>query len=137
MRLIGKPCGLEWADMITVGQIRAMIQQLTLFKISLDDFEEWFTAASWNAHQSNQNDARETMQLIGKIELCLAEGESKSYSQVLQELAKLVGFFSIGSAPIATTSGSVSIAPQFQFEQSAVADTRFSMGLSYTPVLTS
>ena len=38
--------------------------------MSLDDFEDWFVASSWNAHQHAD---LEVQRLIGAIELALAE----------------------------------------------------------------
>ena len=138
MRLIGREDEVELPIMITAAQIRAMIQQLSLYKISLDDFEEWFTAASWNAQKVEGSDAAEALQMVGKVELCLAEGERKPYAEFLQDMEAIAGMFRIGEAPVlasAVSAGNVKAVPfKLQFAPSAGADTRFVMELSYTPL---
>ena len=91
--------------MITAAQIRSMIQQLTLLKISLDDFDQWLTAASWNMHKDSQPESDEAKRMIGKIELGLAEFDAghKSRRQLFNELAILAGLFGNGySNPVST-----------------------------------
>jgi len=122
--------------MITAAQIRSMIHQLTLSKVSLDDFEEWFTAASWNAHQDSDIEA---MKLVGEIELDLAEMDTghKSYGEVLNDLSRLAGIFEMGEVQTKmATSSTVKTFPfSLQFEPSADADKQHGMEFSYTPLL--
>lgn len=123
--------------MITADQIRAMVHQLILSKISLDEFEEWLTANSWNAHQDSEVEA---MQLVGKIELALAEAgtDQESYAALLKVLGGMVGTFEMGTppAPRLVASSTVKLIPfSFQFELLADVDKRYGMGFSYTPLL--
>jgi hypothetical protein len=125
--------------MINAAQIRAMVEQLTLSKISLDDFEDWFSVKSWNAHLDDSPEAAETLRLIGRIELCLAEDEEETrpYEELLGRLQAIVGVFWIGQVPASpASSGTVRKIPfSFQYVSSADADKRSSAGLSYTPLL--
>ena len=136
--MIGRGCEVELQVMITTTQIRAMIQQVTLFKISLDDFEEWLTAASWSMHQDSEPEA---VQLVGKIELGLAEVDAghKSYADLLRDFASLAGMFEIGCAPaiprLVASSSARSFPFNFRFELSEDVDKRYGMGFSYTPLL--
>ena len=138
MRLIGSGDGLELLGMASVAQIRIMIEQLTRSKISLDEFDEWFTAASWNAHKADDPDAAEALRMIGKVELCLAEGENKPYDLFLIDLGSIAGLFQIGQGPSTVGAGNVArLFPfkiQFVPQSSADADKRFAMELSYTPL---
>jgi hypothetical protein len=124
--------------MITADQIRVMIQQLTLFKITLDDFEERLTAASWDMHKDSQDDA---VRMVGNIELWLAEfdAEQKNRSDLLKNLEQLAGLFSMGDSPSpAALVGSASVASfpfTGQFELLADAGKRYEVGFSYTPLL--
>jgi hypothetical protein len=63
--------------MITVDQIRAELQRVVLSEISLDDFDEWLTKASWNMQQDSAPGA---VNLVGKIELLLADYDSERVS---------------------------------------------------------
>jgi hypothetical protein len=64
--------------MITVDQIRSAVQQVILSKISLDDFDEWLTKASWNMHKDSKVEA---VRMVGNIELMLAEFDSGDLSE--------------------------------------------------------
>jgi hypothetical protein len=75
--------GVGLSLMITVDQIRSVLQQVVLSKMSLDDFDEWLTKTSWNMHKDSVPDA---IQAVGKIELCLAEAGRKEISD--QDLAQ-------------------------------------------------
>jgi hypothetical protein len=74
--------------MISVEQIRSMIEQLTLSKLSLDDFDEWLTRASWNMHVSSSPEA---IALVGQIEggLAVYEAGDISYDAMMQEFGKI------------------------------------------------
>jgi hypothetical protein len=74
--------------MITVDQIRAMLQQVVLASVSLDQFDEWLSKASWNMHH---NSSAEAISLVGKIELILAEYDDglQSEEQTLSSLSAL------------------------------------------------
>ncbi|MGA3264162.1 MAG: hypothetical protein ABSC47_08980 [Terracidiphilus sp.] len=110
--------------MITTSQIRAMIQQLTLSEISLDDFEEWLTATSWNMRRDSEPEA---VRAVGKIELFLAEMDAPhiSEAELLKSLADLAGIFKMGEAPavriVADSSfGAQSIPFNFQVELNTI-----------------
>jgi hypothetical protein len=124
--------------MITADQIRAMIQQLTLFNITLDDFEDWLTAASWNMHQGAEQDA---VSMAGKIELELAEMDAghKSQADILKEFAMLAGLFEMGDAPPVRIFSGSGNAKSFRFnglfQLWADADKQHGMEFSYTPLL--
>lgn len=78
--------------MITIDQIRIMLQQLTLSRISLDEFDEWLTANSWNMHQAHDV---EVVRLVGTVERLLAEEEEGYISerQMYDQFGKLSRFF--------------------------------------------
>jgi hypothetical protein len=117
-----------------------MIHRLALSKITLDDFEEWLTAASWNAQKNSDTDA---LRMVGKIELYLAEAdaESKSYDELLRDFANLSGIwmFKMGDAPSslisADSSCTQSVPFNFQFGLLGDADKRYGVEFSYTPLL--
>lgn len=85
--------------MITVDQIKSRLQQLTLFRISLDSFEEWLTSASWNMHKDSEPDA---VKMVGQVERLLAEQDAgfRSQEQLFQELRQLAGIFELSNAVI-------------------------------------
>ena len=135
--MIGKGCEVELSVMITAAQIRSMIQQLTLLKISLDDFDQWLTAASWNMHKDSQPESDEAKRMIGKIELGLAEFDAghKSRRQLFNELAILAGLFEMGTPTplVLAASSTLNVVPfSFQFELTARVDRQLGMELSYT-----
>jgi hypothetical protein len=74
--------------MITVDQIRTMLQQVILASVSLDQFDEWLSKASWNMHHESSPEA---ISLVGKIELILAEYDAgfQSEEQTLSSLSAL------------------------------------------------
>lgn len=116
-----------------------MIHQLTLLKISLDDFEEWLTSASWNMHKDSQPESGEVRRMVGKIELALAEYDDgrKSESQLFSELDNLAGWFKMGNSAqsmLFASSTAQILQFNFQLELSEHVDKRFGMGLSYTPL---
>jgi len=123
--------------MITAAQIRAMIQQLTSTKISLDDFEEWMTAASWNMHKESSDP--DAIRMVGKFELYLAESAQKKQEEIIGNLASIAGVFQIGETPgiSVTTAGTASqtIPLKYQFELSADAGKQFEKEFSYTLLL--
>jgi hypothetical protein len=71
--------------MITVDQIRTVLQQVVESKLSLDEFDEWLSRASWEMHKDSAPDA---VQTVGTIELRLAEADSRTVSEedLVQEL---------------------------------------------------
>jgi hypothetical protein len=93
--------------MITVDQIRYALQQVILSEISLDDFDEWIAKASWNMHQDASIEA---MQLVGKIELILADHDNGHISdaEVVQAFRKLNSIFVLSNVDVVfiSTSGS-------------------------------
>lgn len=111
--------GLELSGMVTAAQVRVMVGELSLSKISLDDFEEWLTRVSWNMHQ-NPNVDDETKKFVGAIELRLADSDS---SKLIGELEKAAGFYSIGEKPSVVTAANVETIPlTCLFEPQAGAD---------------
>jgi hypothetical protein len=75
--------------MISESELRRRIAALISGDESLDDFEDWFTLASWNAHQDSSPEAR---RLVGWVELRLAEYSSGhlSITELLSEMEALV-----------------------------------------------
>lgn len=87
-----------------------MVKELSLSKISLDEFEEWLTQASWNMHRYlDAND--EAQRLVGAVELCLAEASGKTYRELLEELESIAGYFQIGEGPVIATGANVQTVP--------------------------
>jgi hypothetical protein len=74
--------------MITVEQTRSKLVQLTLSKLSLDDFDQWLTKASWNMHVSSSPEA---VALVGQIEETLAiyEAGDIPYETMMQEFCRM------------------------------------------------
>jgi hypothetical protein len=56
--------------MITVPQIRERLSHYLTRQITLNEFEDWLVAQSWNMHQDSDEEAQ---RLVGAIELRLAE----------------------------------------------------------------
>jgi hypothetical protein len=94
--------GVGLSLMITVDQIRAVLQQVVLSKISLDDFDEWLTKASWNMHRDSVPDA---IQAVGKIELRLAEADRKEVSDedLVQDLLASLPSVEFTNVPVFVT----------------------------------
>lgn len=124
--------------MITVDQIKAMLHQLTLFRVPLDEFEEWLTSASWNMHN---NADQETLGVVGRIERLLSEhdGGYRSELELYEELRKIAGTFEISVDPNLPRVGASSARwrepIRFRFELSEAADKSHAAGFSYTPLL--
>lgn len=134
---MGRDCELELLGMVSAVQIRAMVQQLTLSKISLDDFEEWLSASSWNMHKDSDPSA---VELVGKIELILAEANEDA--DAVAELRSLSGVtvFEMGANPnpniLVVSGGSIRQLKsplKFRPVSSAAADKKSVAELSYTP----
>jgi hypothetical protein len=94
--------------MINVDQIRVMLQRVILAEVSLDEFDEWISRESWNMHKDSSIEA---IELIGKIELILADFDSGACSEagVIKAFASLNPVFRISNVenPVSiTTSGS-------------------------------
>ncbi len=75
--------------MVSEAELRNRIGALLSGDVSLDDFEDWFTVASWNAHKDSPYSAQ---QLVGAVELRLGEFSSGhlSYDELQQELEALI-----------------------------------------------
>src|SRR6266705_3914444 len=56
--------------MVSQAELRDRVARFISGSMSLNDFEDWFVASSWNVHQ--QADV-EVQRLVGAIELALAE----------------------------------------------------------------
>lgn len=134
MRLIGYVCEVELPDMISVAQIREMIQQLTTSKLTLDVFEDWLVATSWNMHKANVPAG--TAEIVGQIELCLAESEHKTETQLIWELAAIGGVFRMGEpgcvAVVAEGATPNTVPLKCRIELSADADKQREKEFSYT-----
>lgn len=97
--------------MITVSRIRERLLNLLDpdSPESLDDFDNWFAAASWDMHQSSDLIAQK---FAAAIELRLAEFDSGDLSEenLRKELASLVRIYSLhlSSEPVTAISGSSS-----------------------------
>jgi hypothetical protein len=59
--------------MVSAADIRSRVSQLLSGVVSLDEFDEWFSASTWNMHRDSDQEAQE---LAGAIELLLAEHSS-------------------------------------------------------------
>lgn len=75
--------------MLSADSVRAHIAALLNGQVSLDDFEDWIVASSWNVLQNVDPDVR---QLVGAIELRLAEHSSDHLDEadLLNELQALL-----------------------------------------------
>ena len=75
--------------MVTENELRWQLAALLNDELSLDAFEDWFTAASWNAHQDSSPAAQ---RLVGAIELRLDEYSNGhlSSAELNRELKALV-----------------------------------------------
>lgn len=115
-----------------------MIHQLTLSKVSLDEFEEWFSAASWNMHKDSEPEA---IQMAGKVELILAEADGAQIA--IQELQKIAGvvLFGLGEyepCAVLPNGGSAKlVASVFSLRSvaSPAADRQFVEEFAYIPSL--
>ena len=75
--------------MVTEIELREKLTALINGDVSLDAFEDWFTVASWNAHQDSSAAAQ---RLVGAIELRLGEYSNGhlSAAELNRELEALV-----------------------------------------------
>ena len=64
--------------MIAVSELKSRLVDLVNDDLSLDDFEDWFTVASWNSHLDSSSAAQK---LVGAIELRLNEYSSDHLSR--------------------------------------------------------
>ncbi len=130
--------GVGLLGMISVQEISAMLRQVALSGISLDDFDEWLTRQSWDMHKDSDPAA---IAMVGRIERLFAEHERDLITDddLLQSLQRMNGIYLINvqDEPHVVSAGSVNTysAPTVRFEPSADADRRFSMEFSYTPPL--
>lgn len=96
--------------MITVDQIRTMLQQVILADISFDQFDERLSRASWDMHLDS---SAEAISLVGKIELILAGFEDGLHSEdqtmsSLRELTPVLVVVNSNGALLSTSeSGNV------------------------------
>jgi len=131
MRFIG--WGIGVLDMIEVAQIQAMIQQLSLYRISLDAFEDWLVQASWNMHVDSPPEA---ISMVGKIERILAEnsGQYITEQQAIEVLGEMAGIIHIGpTADMVIASGTPASTSLPEIRWSAVSDKGFGWGFACTP----
>jgi hypothetical protein len=124
--------------MITVDQINAMLHQLTLFRVPLDDFEEWLTGASWNMQKDSDQDA---VRMVGRIERLLSELDEgyKSEAQVFRELGEIAGIFELSNVSViprvASSSARHGDPINVPFQWSAASDRPLGLGFSYIPLV--
>ncbi len=62
--------GVKWLAMISEAQIREHLASYLAGSESLDDFEDWLVATSWNMHRDSSEIAQH---LVNEIELRLSE----------------------------------------------------------------
>jgi hypothetical protein len=120
--------------MITVDQIRAMLQQVILASVSLDQFDEWLSKASWNMHHDSSPEA---ISLVGKIELILATYDEglQSEDHALSCLRDLPVFlFNNSNAASISTGGTGNVVSRPSTQWVVVGKQPASV-FSYTPVL--
>jgi hypothetical protein len=74
--------------MVSVEELRAKVAAYLQGRTSLDEFDEWFSANTWNMHRDNDPEAQ---RIAGAIELLLAEHSSGHLtdSQLLVRLLPL------------------------------------------------
>jgi hypothetical protein len=100
--------------MATEAQIREQLVNYLVGESSLDSFDEWLTAETWNIHQSGDAGA---VQLTYAIELLLAEHSSghRSDEQLDTELKALSRDFAanvtIGAAQPVVVEKSATLQP--------------------------
>ena len=73
--------------MADLNQIRAQLREVVAGNLSLDSFDDWFVAHSWNVHQDPSQDVVK-MVMVGEIDLDLAEFDRGHLSE-----AKLIERF--------------------------------------------
>jgi hypothetical protein len=82
----------------SANEIRARIAACVLREASLDDFEDWFVAATWNVQQTG---SRELQNLVYTVEAKLAEHSGghideptlrKSLGEMVMEHATVIAF---------------------------------------------
>ncbi|HEX4038061.1 MAG TPA: hypothetical protein VHX37_08385 [Acidobacteriaceae bacterium] len=125
--------------MITANEISARVQQLSSFKSSLDQFDEWLTKTSWNMHLDSDPNV---VKMVGCIERYLGEFDSGLISEpkLLSELERMAGIVDVraGDHPNVriVSSGSVDIQPvNIRFGQSVDAGKQFGLEFSTAPPL--
>lgn len=101
--------GLEWACMITLGEIREHLADLLAHYSddSVADFEEWLASASWNMHLDSDLEAQRS---VGEIQLRLAEIEShNALTKELKFLLSSLPIESMDSRWIVSTGSSTAL----------------------------
>ena len=73
--------------MLSESQIREQVDRLLAGELSLDDFQDWFAAQSWNMHKWADEHLRV---LIGRLELVLAEDRDESEGTMFEHLRAAV-----------------------------------------------
>lgn len=98
--------------MISGLEVRKKLSEWFEGRISLDEFEDWLAAQSWDVHKSPDP---ETARLVYAIELRLAEHSSGHLSQdeLRRELAPLLQSYELrwsfcGDLPVQTATGTSS-----------------------------
>ena len=90
--------GLGCVGMIIESQIRFWLARVITREVSLDAFEDWFVAQSWNMHEDSEEDAQ---RLVGAVELRLAEYSSGhlNEAELLEELRPYASIYVNPAAP--------------------------------------
>ena len=98
--------------MVTENELRRQLAALINGELSLDEFEDWFTAESWNAHQDSSPAAQ---RLVGAIELRLDEysNEHLSSDELNHELEALVFVEPIKRSRSLNTDIGITLQPNF------------------------
>lgn len=79
--------GGEESAMLSESQIREQINRVLAGELSLDDFEDWFAAQSWDMHKWADENLR---RLVGRVELMFAEDRGESEKDLLERLRAAV-----------------------------------------------
>jgi hypothetical protein len=126
--------------MVTVSQIREHLVDMLVSLDSekaLDTFEEWLANASWDMHLDSPVDA---MQMVGKLQLALAELDDGSLSkaELRRNFLELASTFEINTEPReekVVTSGSTNPGASIsQVEWMGASDKPRAEGPLYTPL---
>jgi hypothetical protein len=120
--------------MITVNQIRSMLQSVVLDRISLDEFDEWFAGASWNMQKGSSELAQK---MAGQIELGLSEFDIGQLSEndLRGKLLSLIPYFFVGLEPQMQLSTGASLGSVQTPVWTVVFDNLSVEAPSYTPLL--
>jgi hypothetical protein len=77
-------------DMISESSVREKLLEVVQDKISLEQFENWLSASSWNMHRDS---SQEAIEIASSIHLLLSERDDRVLSEtdLRKQLFSLVG----------------------------------------------